>query len=113
MKFPNVDYHTPHQFVMKVYVDAWVYVTKRFVNMGNIELYEGILRYKKADYPSIPYFKSDARKEGGAYISSTGNVKKIDNYERMVVLTDGVKIPIDDIVEIEGELFNFFEGLIS
>ena len=71
------------------------------------------MRNKKDDYPSIPYFKSDARKEGGAYISSTGNVKKIDNYERMVVLTDGVKIPIDDIVEIEGELFNFFEGLIS
>ena len=81
--------------------------------MGTMELYDGILRYKKDDYPSIPYFKSDARKEGGAYISSTGNVKKIDNYERMVVLTDGVKIPIDDIVEIEGELFNFFEGLIS
>ena len=80
--------------------------------MENIELYEEILRYKKADYPPIPYFKSDARKEGGAYISSTGNIKKIDNYERMVVLTDGVKIPID-IVEIEGELFNFFEGLIS
>lgn len=92
---------------MKVYADAWVYVTERFVNIGNIELYEGILRYKKADYPPIPYFKSDVRKEGGAYISSTGNIKKIDNYERMVVLTDGVKIPIEDIVEIEGELFSF------
>lgn len=75
--------------------------------MENIELYEGILRYKKADDPLIPYFKSDARKEGGAYISSTGNIKKIDNYERMAVLTDGVKIPIEDIVEIEGELFSF------
>lgn len=46
----------PHQFVMKVYVDAWIYVTEKFVNMGNIELYEGILRYKKADYPPIPSF---------------------------------------------------------
>lgn len=81
--------------------------------MGNIELYEGILRYKKADYPPIPYFKSDARKEGGEYISRTEKIKKIDNYERMVVLTDGVKIPIEDIVEIEGELFSSFEGLIS
>ncbi len=32
----------PHQFVMKVYVDAWIYVTEKFVNMGNIELYEGV-----------------------------------------------------------------------
>lgn len=44
----------PHQFVMKVYVDAWIYVTEKFVNMGNIELYEGVLRYEKADYPPIP-----------------------------------------------------------
>ena len=41
---------------MKVYVDAWIYVTEKFVNMGNIELYEGVLRYEKADYPSIPNF---------------------------------------------------------
>lgn len=41
---------------MKVYVDAWGYVTEKFVNMGNIELCEGILRYKKADYPPIPNF---------------------------------------------------------
>ena len=46
----------PHQFVMKVYVDAWIYVTEKFVNMGNIELYEGVLRYEKADYPPIPNF---------------------------------------------------------
>lgn len=24
--------------------------------MGNIELYEGVLRYEKADYPPIPSF---------------------------------------------------------
>lgn len=46
----------PHQFVMKVYVDEWIYVTEKFVNMGNIELYEGVLRYEKADYPPIPSF---------------------------------------------------------
>lgn len=41
---------------MKVYVDAWIYVTEKFVNMGNIELYEGVLRYEKVDYPPIPSF---------------------------------------------------------
>ena len=44
---------------MKVYVDAWIYVTEKFVNMGNIELYEGVLRYEKADYPPIPNFIFD------------------------------------------------------
>ena len=41
---------------MKVYVDEWIYVTEKFVNMGNIELYEGVLRYEKTDYPPIPNF---------------------------------------------------------
>ena len=41
---------------MKVYVDAWIYVTEKFVNVGNIELYEEISRYEKADYPPIPNF---------------------------------------------------------
>ena len=30
---------------------------EKFENMGNIEVYEGILRYEKADYPSIPNFR--------------------------------------------------------
>ena len=46
----------PHQFVMKVYVDTWIYGTEQFVNMGNIELCEGILRYERADYPPMPNF---------------------------------------------------------
>ena len=53
--FPN-SAPIPHQFVMKVYVDAWIYVTEKFVNVGNIELYEEISRYEKADYPPIPSF---------------------------------------------------------
>ena len=53
--FPN-SAPIPHQFVMKVYVDAWIYVTEKFVNVGNIELYEEISRYEKADYPPIPNF---------------------------------------------------------
>lgn len=61
----------------------------------------------------IAYFKSDAKKDGRAYISSTSKIKKINNYERMVVLTDGVKISIEDIVEIKGELSNSFDGLTS
>ena len=37
-------------------LDWLIYVTEKFVNMGNIELYEGVLRYEKADYPPIPNF---------------------------------------------------------
>jgi hypothetical protein len=62
---------------------------------------------------SITYFQPDNRKDGGAYIVATGCVKKLDEYERSVVMMDGTKIPIDDIIEIDGELFNSIDGLVE
>lgn len=38
----------PHQFVMKVYENTLIYVSKKCVNTGYIEVYKGILRYEKA-----------------------------------------------------------------
>lgn len=55
---------------------------------------------------SIAYFQPDNKKAGGAYIVATGYVKKIDEYNRNIVMMDRTKIPIDDIIEIDGELFN-------
>lgn len=50
---------------------------------------------------SVTYFEPDKRKSGGSYQSFVGNVKKIDNYERCVVFTNGTRIFIDRIVEID------------
>lgn len=61
---------------------------------------------------SITYFQPDDKKDGGAYITTTGCVKKIDEYERVVVMVDGAKIPIEEIIEITGELFNDVDGFL-
>lgn len=53
----------------------------------------------------IIYFEADERKEGGKYITASGNLKCIDEYERCIVLTGGRKIPIDDILNIESDVF--------
>ena len=37
--------------------------------------------------------------------SHTGSLKRIDYYERVFVLTDGTKIPLDEIADIESECF--------
>ena len=55
------------------------------------------------------YFKPDKKKKGGAYVTATGIVKKLDDYERLITLYDGTKIPMDDIFSIEGELFRIIE----
>lgn len=49
---------------------------------------------------TLSYFIPDARKSGGSYVDVTGMVKKIDNYERLIVLEDGTKIPMDDVIDI-------------
>lgn len=54
----------------------------------------------------VTYFQADNRKSGGCYITVRGSVKKIDVYEQVLVLTEGLQIPIRDIYELEGELFN-------
>ena len=54
---------------------------------------------------TITYFEPDKKKSGGAYVSIAGVVKRIDEYEHLVILTDGKKILIEDIYAIESDLF--------
>lgn len=49
----------------------------------------------------ITYFVPDARKSGGEYRTVTGRVRRIAEAEQYLELTDGTKIPIDDILSIE------------
>ena len=50
---------------------------------------------------TITYFVPDEKKSGGAYVSRTGTVKKIDEYEHKVIFTDRTSIAIDSIRDIE------------
>lgn len=54
---------------------------------------------------SITYFLADEKKDGGAYVISTGKVKKIDLNKGILIMTDEIEIPIDEIISIEGEIF--------
>ena len=57
----------------------------------------------------ITYFKPDERKAGGKYVSATGTVKKVDDFERLITMQDGLKIPMDDVLSIDGEMFSLLE----
>lgn len=52
---------------------------------------------------AITYFKPDDKKDGGTYSTTTGHVKKIKEYEGIIVMMDGMEISIDDIIQIEGK----------
>lgn len=49
---------------------------------------------------SILYFEPDPKKAGGARLSVTGRVRKIDPHERTIALEDGTVLPVDDILDI-------------
>ncbi len=66
-----------------------------------------LLREQIAQHPwvTVTYFLPDHKKAGGRYVSLSGQVKKILDYEQMLVLTDGTEIPLPDIIDLESDLF--------
>ena len=50
---------------------------------------------------SVTYFVPDARKEGGAYVTRTGTLKRIDELGRELVFADGARIAVGDIISVE------------
>ena len=57
----------------------------------------------------ITYFKPDEHKAGGAYVAVTSAVIEVDDFERLITMQDGMKIPMDDVLSIDGELFSSLE----
>ena len=65
--------------------------------------------HDEAPEVTITYFRPDERKAGGKYVSAVGAVKKIDDFERRITMRDGTRIPTDDVLSIDGELFSSLE----
>ena len=54
---------------------------------------------------TVTWFRPDGRKEGGIYVTTVGRAKKIDEFKRILSMVSGQKIVLDDIVQIESQLF--------
>ena len=50
---------------------------------------------------TVTWFQPDERKEGGAYLTTTGRLKKIDPIEQTLVLLDGTSIQLEDVFNLE------------
>ena len=50
---------------------------------------------------TVTYFRPDEKKAGGAYVVKEGAVKKTDPYTGTMLLTDGTRIPLSGIFDIE------------
>lgn len=54
---------------------------------------------------TFTYFLQDNNKKSGKYITVTGMIKKIDKVKQDIVLTNSIKIPIKDIINISSNIF--------
>lgn len=60
-----------------------------------------------SDRPTIEvtYFVPDKKKAGGKYETISCTVKKVDEYEQAIILTDDRRIHFQDIIRFDGDLF--------
>lgn len=67
-----------------------------------------IILERMADKPEVDiiYFVLDEKKSGGSYHIESGRIKKIDLYERILVMENGISIHLDAIMEINSRLFD-------
>lgn len=54
---------------------------------------------------TVTYFVPDTKKSGGVYVSVSGQFKKLDPNKRLLILNGGTSIPLDDIYDLESDLF--------
>ena len=62
-------------------------------------------KIKEQPQIEITYFIPDLKKEGGRYETICNAIQKIDMYTNEIVMLDGTRIDIDDIIDIQGNLF--------
>ncbi len=54
---------------------------------------------------SVTYFVKDQKKEGGSYRTINMPIKKISESQKAILLEDGTKILMNDIVSLDCDLF--------
>ena len=61
-----------------------------------------LLRQRLDDRPAVTLtrFVSDERKTGGHFETLTGQVRRLDEANRVLLLTDGTRIDLDTVVEL-------------
>ena len=72
-----------------------------------LDMKQRILSQFLDSYPEITvtYFLPDTRKAGGAYQRFTGNLKRIDTVEQYLLFTDGKRIPLQSVLNIDFALW--------
>lgn len=89
--------------------DEKIEMSEENLNMLNMKYQILVDQLDEEHEVVFTYFIPDASKSGGAYVEKRGVVKKVDDYERLITLYDGTKIPMNDVLSIDGDVFSSAE----
>ena len=73
----------------------------------SVQLQHILARLEERPEVSITYFKPDKKKEGGVYLTVAGIIKKINEVECVLHMSDGTQIPIGEIVKVQSSVPGF------
>lgn len=85
-------------------------LSESMIEMLNMKLQIILDNLEDKPEVTITYFVPDKKKSGGAYVTHTGCVRRIDDFEQKIIMTDKTEIQIKMIAEIESDLFNDIEN---
>ena len=87
-------------------------VTDEFIELDDnskdiLDVKLQILQENIANHPQVTiiYFQPDNKKEGGSYITCNNIIKKIDVYNKAIIMLDETVIRISMIIDIKGDIF--------
>ena len=80
--------------------DAERYLDEATVASLNATLAELNARIKEQPAVTVTYFVPDTKKSGGAYHTRSGKLKKLDELNEEMTLTDGTRIPLKHIMTL-------------
>lgn len=82
------------------YTDEKIILDDNALEKINEKIYEISMNLSRQWNVSITYFRPDDLKEGGAYLTDVGTVKKVDEAAKVIVMDSGMKIDMGQIVGI-------------
>lgn len=63
----------------------------------------GVLNDYEMQQVTVTWFRPDEKKDGGQYITTTGRLRRIDEFNQVLILVDDIKIPLTHVVDLDSE----------
>lgn len=55
---------------------------------------------------TVTWFRPDDKKSGGSYVTTTGHIKRADEFRCVLVVKGGAEVPLDEITAVQSPIFN-------